>query len=495
MLQRSSGVLMHISSLPENYGIGTFGKEAYLFVDFLRQAGQSFWQVLPLCNVDGKGSPYSSYSTFAGNFCFIDLDILRDEGILKGDDYKSLDWGRDEERLDFSKVIKNRLLVLKRAYFNCKEEIESDLINFIKENRWVKNYALFMVLLEKNYYKAFWEWDEKFKNRNEDALKRFEEENRDYINFWIFLQFKFFNQLEELKKYANRNKIKIIGDLPIYVSGNSSDVWENPQNFCLNENKTPKKVSGCPPDAFSKDGQLWGNPVYDWDEMKKDGFSWWENRLKQYIKMYDYIRLDHFRGFDEYYEIDAKEKTAKNGVWKKGPGLLFFKEMEKKLGRLKIIAEDLGFLTNSVKKLLKDVKFPGMQILEHSFDDKEKGEKRLPEEYEENRVLYIGTHDNNTALGWFKGLDLKSKNNLMKYFKFKDEKDMNWKLIEESMKTSCFVFIMQMQDILGIDEKGRMNVPGTIENNWSWRIKKNLNLDKEIKKLYDLTKSTNRNFY
>ena len=492
MIKRSSGILMHISSLGSKYGMGTFGLKAYEFVDFLNKSGQKFWQILPLCPVDETGSAYQSFSTFAIDFCFIDLDILKDRGLLEEQEYSNLDWGEFEEKLDLKKVISNRLKVLRIAYCRAKEQYDEEISNFIKNNSWVKDYALFMVILGKHNWKPFFEWEAKYKDRDTKALELCEKENIDEIKFWVFLQMELIEQWTNLKNYANQKGIYIIGDLPIYVSGNSSDVWINSKNFYLNKDKTPKKVSGCPPDSFAKNGQLWGNPVYRWDEMEKDGFSWWKERLKQYTKMFDYVRIDHFRGFDAFYEIDAKEKTAINGVWRKGPGIMFFKEVEKELGKLNLIAEDLGFITDSVRTMLKETGYCGMQILQHSFDSVGQDEKNMPRCYEENRVLYIGTHDNDTAIGWFKNLDTKLKENLKKYFKFKDEKEINWKLIERAMQTRCCLCVFQMQDILGLDGKARMNTPSTVGGNWVWRIKKEVNLDDLAQKLKQLTIKTKR---
>ena len=492
MIERSSGVLMHISSLPSKYGIGTFGKKSYEFIDFLKKSEQKFWQILPLCPTDETGSAYQSFSTFAGNFCFIDLDILKEKGILKEQDYAMLNWGINDDKVDFEKVVVNRLKVLKKAYLNFRGNLSEKVIEFTNKNSWVKDYANFMVLSGKHGGRPFFEWEDIYKNRERNAMKLFERENEDEINFWIFLQIEFFEQWNKLKMYANESGIEIIGDLPIYVSLNSADVWKNPENFSLNSDKTAKKVSGCPPDAFAKDGQFWGHPVYDWDVMKSTGFLWWKERLKQYTNMFSYVRIDHFRGFDSYYEIDAKEETARNGVWKKGPGLLFFKEIEKELGNLKLIAEDLGFLTDSVRQLLKDVGYPGMQILQHSFDYIHKDLKNLPEGYEENRVLYIGTHDNDTAIGWFKGLREELKENLKQYFGFKDEEEINWKLIEAVMETRCSLCILQMQDLIGLDERGRMNTPSTVGNNWMWRMKKEEDLEYISERLKEISTKTNR---
>ena len=480
---------MHISSIPSEYGIGTFGKKAYEFVDFLKAAGQKYWQILPLCPVDDAGSPYQSYSTFAGNYCFIDFDMLREDGLLQKGDYATLYCGKDEEVLEFEKISENRLKVLKIAYKNAVKTNNGVIVGFIEKNVWVKDYALFMTLLEKNGYEAFWNWDEQYKNKEKEVLDVFYEENKDEVNFWAFVQQKFYEQWFKLKKYANENGVDVIGDLPIYVAGNSADVWTNSLNFCLDSNKKPKKIAGCPPDMFAKDGQLWGNPIYDWEHMKKDDYSWWQNRLKLYCKTYDVVRIDHFRGFDEYYAIAAGEKTAVNGHWEKGPGLHFFEIMEKKLGKLNLIAEDLGFITDSVRKLLKDTNFPGMKVLQHAFDDREIGcGEALLHNCRENYVYYVGTHDNNTALGWYNDISEKSRDYCNKYLHIKKDDNVSWELIRAAMMSVCKVCIIQMQDFLELDGKARMNTPGTVDINWRWRMRRDVNLENLAEKIYDITR-------
>lgn len=487
MLERGSGILMHISSLSSNYGVGSFGVKAYEFVDFLKLGGQKYWQVLPLCPVDATGSPYQSFSTFAGNFYFIDLDILKDEGLLNIEDLRNINWGVDEEILDFEAVNLNRLKILKLAYSNWKDC--GEISNFIKENSWAQNYAVFMVLLEKNNYAPFWDWDNEYKFRNAQAIKNFISNNERDINFWVFLQIKFYNQWQNLKYYANKNGIKIIGDLPIYVAGNSADVWECPENFCLNENMTAKKIAGCPPDAFSKTGQLWGNPTYNWDCMKNTEYAWWASRLGFYSKIYDIVRIDHFRGFDSFYVVDAMQKNAINGVWERGPGISFFNTISKKLGRLNVIAEDLGYITSSVKKLLKETGFPGMKILQHAFDSREASDSDcLPHNYSKNCVVYIGTHDNNTAIGWYSDINIESRNYCNRYINIKNMENINWELIRFVMSTVCNISIIQMQDILGLGAEARMNTPATVGINWKWRIRDGACKEKLGKKLYSYTK-------
>ena len=487
MLERGSGILMHISSLSSRYGVGSFGTCAYKFIDFLKFSGQKYWQVLPLCPVDATGSPYQSFSTFAGNFYFIDLDILKDEGLLELKDLCGVNWGANEEILDFKAINFNRLKILKLAYSNWKDY--GEVSSFIKENDWALNYAVFMTLLEKNKYKPFWDWADEYKFKDGQAIKSFISKNERDINFWVFLQIKFYSQWHKLKCYANKNGIKIIGDLPIYVSGNSADVWENPKNFCLNEDMTAKKVAGCPPDAFSKTGQLWGNPTYNWDYMSGNKYAWWANRLGFYSKIYDIVRIDHFRGFDSFYVVDATQKTAVNGVWERGPGLSFFNTISKKLGKLNVIAEDLGYITDSVKKLLKDTGFPGMKILQHAFDSREDSDSDcLPHNYNKNCVVYIGTHDNNTAIGWYNDINIESKKYCNRYINIENENNINWQLIRFVMSTVCSVSIIQMQDILGLGSSARMNTPATVGINWKWRIR-NGACKKELgEKLYSYTK-------
>ena len=370
---------MPISSLPSPYGIGTMGKSARKFVDFLVKGGQTYWQILPICPTSYGDSPYQSFSSFAGNPYFIDLDILCKENLLKKKECESFDWGTSEEYIDYGTMYVSRYALLHKAYARFVKNMPEDFSSFCEaEKDWLEDYTLFMALKDANDGKAWAEWDEKLRVRDAAALDEARKKYAEDIEFYKMLQYLFFKQWRELKAYANENGIEIIGDVPIYVAGDSADVWANPKQFYLDEDLNPIEVAGCPPDGFSADGQLWGNPLFRWDEMKKDNYAWWTKRIKAMSELYDIIRIDHFRGFDSYYAIPAKDKTAKNGKWKQGPGMDLFNQLEKKLGKLPIIVEDLGFLTDSVRKLLKDSGFPGMKVIQFAFDSRE-GSDYLPQ--------------------------------------------------------------------------------------------------------------------
>ena len=361
---RKSGILMHISSLPSDYGIGTMGKEAYKFVDFLKSAKQKCWQILPIDPTSYGDSPYQSFSTNAGNPYFIDMDILREEGLLKKSDYSKLDWGKDRKNVDYETIYENRFKVLKIAFEEFKKGDLSEFYDFLQKNeRWISNYALFMSIKNENDGKSWLEWEDGLRKRDSHSLWEFKSSHEDDVMFWEFVQFKFFEQWNKLKKYANDNGVSIIGDIPIYVALDSAEVWVYPDLFELDENLVPRAVAGCPPDAFSPTGQLWGNPLYNWDRHRECGFNWWIDRIKSATSLYDVVRIDHFRGFEGYYSIPYGDKTAENGQWLKGPGIELFNAVKNELGDLPIIAEDLGFLTEDVHKLLRDSGFPGMKVV------------------------------------------------------------------------------------------------------------------------------------
>ena len=372
---RSSGVLMHISSLPSPYGIGTMGKAAVQFVDFLEEAGQTYWQILPVCPTSYGDSPYQSFSSFAGNPYFIDLDYLCLDGLLKKEECEAYNWGDDETQVDYGILYENRYDLLKKAFARFKADEPEDFKTFCEEEaEWLDNYTLFMALKDANHGAAWFTWDRDLKFRKAEALEKVKEDKKEDIAFWKMLQYLFYKQWRELKDYANVRGIKIIGDVPIYVAGDSADVWANPEQFYLNEDLEMIDVAGCPPDAFSEDGQLWGNPLFRWDAMKKDGYTWWTKRIKAMSELYDIVRIDHFRGFDSYYAIPGKDKTARNGEWRKGPGMDLFRTLEEKLGKLNIIVEDLGYLTPSVIQMVKDSGFPGMKLIQFAFDTPKRAE-------------------------------------------------------------------------------------------------------------------------
>lgn len=470
---RTSGILMPVFSLPSNYGIGTFGKEAYRFVDFLRKSGQSYWQILPLNPTSYGDSPYQSFSTAAGNPYFIDLEMLAGEGLLKTEETENTDFGSDPSRVDYGKLYENRLPILFKAFERFETDIPSGFETFCRQQAsWLEEYALFMAIKDKNGGKSFSEWDKALRLRDSEAISKIRTELSKEIRFYKFIQYKFYEQWLALKKYANENGIKIIGDMPIYVSGDSADVWAEPQQFDLDENLVPRVVSGCPPDAFTEDGQLWGTPVYNWDFMKseKNPYSWWKRRMKNAFTLYDVVRIDHFRGFESYYCIKYGENTAKNGTWRKGPGMELFRALEKEFGEnLPIIAEDLGFMTDQVKKLLDDSGFPGMKVLQFAFDAREDSDY-LPHNYGRNCVVYTGTHDNDTIIGWTKSADPRDVYTASRYMHVDYNEGFNWAMIRTALMSVADTAIIMMPDFMGLGSEARINTPSTLGGNWQWRI-------------------------
>ncbi len=402
MHNRSLGILLPIFSLPSKYGIGTFGKEAYKFIDFLRSAGQSYWQILPLGPTSYGDSPYSSFSVFAGNPYFIDLEVLEEEGFINKADLETIDFNNNDEYIDYKKLFDTRYEILKKAYVNKGKFL--CLTFFTEHNKWVLDYALFMALKYENNQLPWYKWDEMLAKRDAIAIERIKNELKDEINFWIFLQYVFFNQYFKLKEYANNLGISIIGDIPIYVAEDSVDIWAERKLFMTDENNLPACIAGVPPDDFSDEGQLWGNPVYNWEYLKETEFEWWINRIDFSLRLYDVVRIDHFRGFDEFWAVPYGSENAINGRWLPAYGKELFQKINERLGSINIIAEDLGIITDSVVKLKKDLGFPGMKVLQFAFDGNPCN-PYLPDNYEENSVAYTGTHDNDTLKGWFEKLD------------------------------------------------------------------------------------------
>ncbi|MCI5874414.1 MAG: 4-alpha-glucanotransferase [Clostridiales bacterium] len=481
---RSSGVLMHISSLPSPYGIGTMGKEARKFADFLEKSGQKYWQILPICPTSYGDSPYQSFSSFAGNPYFIDLEYLCKEKLLTKKECDSFPWGKNPMYVDYGIMYESRYKLLKLAYARFNKKEPEDFKAFCeKESEWLSDYALFMALKDANGGVAWFEWDKDLKTRKPEALEAARKEYAEDIRFYQMLQYLFFKQWWDLKAYVNKKGIEIIGDVPIYVAGDSADVWANPTQFYLDKDLNPIDVAGCPPDAFSADGQLWGNPLFRWDVMKKDGYSWWTRRIAAMSKLYDIVRIDHFRGFDSYYAIPAKDKTAKNGEWRKGPGMDLFRALEKKLGKLNIIVEDLGFLTPSVLKLVADSGFPGMKVIQFAFDSRE-GSNYLPHTYTEHCVVYTGTHDNDTLLGWMKTAPKQSVKFAKEYLNLTEEEGYNWGMMRGAWSSVGELAIVPMQDIIGLDSKARMNTPSTLGGNWQWRATADQITGKLAKRIY-----------
>lgn len=467
---RTSGILMHISSLPSPYGIGTFGKEAYRFADFLKKAGQTYWQILPICPTAFGDSPYQSFSAYALNPYFIDLDMLAQSGLLIPSEYAGMNWGDRPNSVDYDLIYKNRSVVLQKAYERFKANIPADYDRFCEDSAWwLDDFALYMALKNAFSGKAWSEWDELLRMRDEDALHLARQTLADDIGFYKMQQYLCHSQWFALKKYVNSLGVKIIGDMPIYVATDSADVWSQPSQFDLDEKGHPVEVAGCPPDAFSEDGQLWGNPLYNWAEMEKNGYEWWCRRISHSLKIYDVLRIDHFRGFESYYSIPAGDKTAKNGVWRKGPGIKLFDRVKQLYGELPIIAEDLGFLTDEVREMLKLTGFPGMKILQFAFDSREESDY-LPHTYSHNCVVYTGTHDNDTIIGWTHSADPADVEYARRYLRINSAEGFNWGMIKSAWASPADTAIMMMQDFMGLDSDARMNEPSTVGDNWRWRI-------------------------
>lgn len=468
-MKRANGVLMPIFSLPSSHGIGTFGKEAYRFVDFLQKAGQSYWQILPLNPTNYGDSPYQSFSSFAGNPYFIDLDCLEEQGLLTKEEIEAADFGDDELTIDYGKLYENRLPLLRLAFERFAED--KAYRAFCRENAWwLEEYALFMALKNAHDDRAWETWEEPLRLRKKTALAAAKKEHAQTIAFYRFVQYLFTTQWQALKAYANDRGIRIIGDIPIYVAYDSADTWANTAQFLLDETLHPTKVSGCPPDAFAADGQLWGNPLYNWKAMKEDDYAWWKRRLGYALKLYDIVRIDHFRGFESFYAIPAGQTTAKGGKWMKGPDMALFRAFRKEFGNdLPIIAEDLGYLTPAVKKLLASTGFPGMKVLQFAFDSREDSDY-LPHNYPHNCVVYTGTHDNDTIIGWTSTAYPQDVESAKRYLRPPADEGFHWTMMRAAMMSTADTCILMMNDLIAADSSCRINVPSTLGGNWVWRI-------------------------
>jgi len=488
--ERSAGVLLPVSSLPSPYGIGNFGKDARLWVDFLNEAGQSYWQILPL-SPTGKGdSPYQSFSAFAGNRFFIDFDSLCDEGLLKRDEYAGRRWSHFDKLVDYGLVYRGREQVLRKAFSRFKDEAALD--DFIEKNPWFDHYSLYMVIKESQNMLPWMEWDEPLRNRQPEAIKKVRSEFSEDLRFNAFLQYQFHKQWGELRAYAKSKDIQIIGDIPIYVSLDSADVWENHHLFQLDDNNIPVEISGCPPDSFSKDGQLWGNPLYCWDAMADSGFEWWILRLKKSFELFDVLRLDHFRGLESYFAIPYGDKSAKTGYWKPGPGKAFIDVVEKTVPDASIIAEDLGFVTDAVRELLEYSTYPGMKIVQYAFDEHDIGDY-IPYKYTANSVVYPGTHDNDTVKGWSKSAPHASIRQAMDYMGIRHRADIPRGMIRLAMQSSSNLAVISMQDWLELGTGARLNTPSTVGgNNWCWRMKKSALTSQLAEEIAGITKMYGR---
>lgn len=483
---RESGILMHITSLPGPYGVGTMGKKAYAFVDFLKEAGQSKWQILPLTPTGYGDSPYQSCSTFAGNHYLIDLDTLISQGLLEPSEVENVNWGSSEEKADFGLLYQNRLRVLKLAYnrFQGGEAFET----FCRENSsWLPDFALFMALKAENGGKPWYEWEKKLKFRDPDAIWQARQALREQLRFYAFVQYQFFCQWKALRDYAHSNGISIIGDVPIYVPLDSADVWSNPELFQLDADLTPVSVAGVPPDAFTADGQLWGNPLYRWDALAQDGYGWWLRRLEAAGKLYDVVRMDHFRGFEAYWAVPFGDTTARGGKWVKGPGMDFIQTVKQALPNLRLIAEDLGYLTQEVLDLRDDSGFPGMKVLEFAFDSREPSDY-LPHNYTANTVCYTGTHDNMTMRQWFETAKKDAVDYAVEYMNLSESEGLVWGTIRTAMASVSDLCVVQMPDYLDLGGEARMNFPGTLsDKNWTWRVKGGIINKSLAQRIYRLT--------
>ena len=491
-MNRSSGVLMPLSSLPSPHGIGTMGKAAYDFVDFLKAAGQRYWQLLPLVPAGAGDSPYSSFSTFAGNPYFIDLDRLVKDKLLRPKDLVGINWGRNPEQVDYEALRLQRPAVLRRAFERGREPLAAEVETFRKENKWVDTYGLYMALKAHFNMLPWMDWpEEDIRMHRPDAVRRWTILLHEEIEYHIFVQYLFFRQWNALREYAHKKGVEFIGDIPIYVALDSADVWSEAYFFQLDEKNVPKAVAGVPPDPFTADGQLWGNPLYNWDAMERDGYGWWIRRIEGAEKLYDVIRIDHFRGFASYWSVPYGELTAKNGVWMPGPGMKLVGVLTSWFHELDFIAEDLGYVTEDVRRLVWDSCMPGMKILEFAFDAHGDSDY-LPHCIPYNATCYLGTHDNNTVMGWLKDIGKRDRDFAARYMHITEDEGWCWGMIRTGMATCADLFVVQMQDLLELDEKARMNTPGTPTGNWRWRMLPG-KADKDLaKKLYLYTRTYRR---
>lgn len=490
-MKRSSGILLPVASLPSAYGIGCFDKSAYQFVDWLAAAGQTYWQILPMGPTGYGDSPYQSFSTFAGNPYYISPEALVEKGYITSQDCEETAHGTEENYVRYDVIYEKRFLLLRKAFAGSAIETDADYNRFVQENSdWLPDYALFMAIKDSKGGQSFLEWEEPIRRREANAMVSYKNRLLDDVHFYQFLQYEFSCQWKKLKNYANQKGIHIIGDIPIYVALDSADAWARPELFQFDENGRPAAVAGCPPDAFSKTGQLWGNPLYDWNVHRESGYAWWISRIRKCYDWYDIVRIDHFRGFDEYYSIPYGDKTAEFGRWEPGPGIELFHVLGRELGELPIIAEDLGFLTDSVRQMLAESGFPGMKVLQFAFDSREDSDY-LPYHYGGNSVVYTGTHDNSTTYSWWREMAPQDKVVALRYLnrgRLCSRKKLTWDLICLAMASVSDLCIIPMQDYLCLSNKARINTPSTLGKNWQWRMGKKALKNKLAEKIKRMTR-------
>ncbi|MBF1336439.1 MAG: 4-alpha-glucanotransferase [Leptotrichia sp.] len=496
MFERSSGILFHPTSLPGKYGIGTLGKEAYAFIDFLKKSRQKLWQIFPLGPTGYGDSPYQSFSSFAGNPYLIDFDLLIEAHLLSEEDLRDVFFGDNEEYIDYGAIYNQKYPLLRKAYENFKSsdnhEMRENLEHFKRENAsWLNDYSLYISL--KNHFNGLpWnEWAHDIKNREHGAMEHYKNELADDIEYHNFIQFLFFKQWGDVKRYANENGIKIIGDIPIFVAADSSDAWANPEIFLFDEERKPVKVAGVPPDYFSATGQLWGNPLYNWQKLKETNYSWWVERVRANLSTCDIIRIDHFRGFEAYWAVPYGDDTAINGQWEPGPGIDLFNAIKSQLGELPIIAEDLGLMTQGVIDLREATGFPGMKILGFAFDSGEENDY-LPHTYTKNCVVYTGTHDNDTLIGWFQKAKEEDRQFARDYLNSRSDDEIHWDAIRGAWSSVANMAISPVQDFLGLGSEARINTPGVAAGNWQWRLRHGVLTDELAERIAKLTRVYSR---
>lgn len=488
-MERSSGILLPISALPSPYGIGSMGKAAYDFIDFLGKAEQKWWQILPVGPTGYGDSPYQSFSAFAGNPYFVDLEILCKEGLLEQAEIDAVDWGSDPAKVEYQKIYEGRFDLLEKAKQRGWKRDAEKVERFTEENKgWLPDYALYMALKRHFGMKAWTEWaDEDIRLRKKDALTKYRQELADDMELFIYIQYLFFQQWNALRSYAKEKGIGIIGDMPIYVAMDSADVWSEPKFFQLDEKNIPYAVSGVPPDAFSAEGQLWGNPLYDWDAMKADGYGWWIRRIDGAAKLYDVLRIDHFRGLESYWAVPYGDTNAKNGHWVKGPGMDLISVLKNWFPDVSFIAEDLGFLTPEVQQLLQDSEFPGMKVLEFAFDSREPSDY-LPHTYPSHCVCYVGTHDNDPVMAWKDATAPEDIAMAIQYLGLNEEEGFHWGILRGGMSSVAELFVAQMQDFLGLGAEARMNTPSILGGNWQWRLTEDQITEELTVKIAEMTR-------